>query len=182
MSMPDEPRDDNLDPAEKDLEKRLRDLLGDDDPDDLSTDPNLRFATKDPDEIELTLRDFDQKTSSTKASEFPEPPSDEEINERIERLRDKVSEAGSRKMPEVPDWNYERPKAYQPQPHDKHNYRGLGVGITVAYALVGFMVLGFGVGWLIDRATGINWGQPVGALVGTMIGIGVAFWLMNRDQ
>ena len=48
--------------------------------------------------------------------------------------------------------------------------------------MVGCMVLGWFIGWLVDRRTGGTTYQAFIALGGCLVGIGMAFWLMNRGD
>lgn len=61
--------------------------------------------------------------------------------------------------------------------------RGLGVGLTLAYMILGTPMAGFGIGWLIDRANGVqNQASSVGILLGSILGLGLAVVIMNRDN
>ena len=113
-----------------------------------------------------------------RSTELPEPPSVDEIREKLDAVPSRVS----REFPDEPELKFKRPKMLQKETGDSANYRGLGYGLTIAYALVGCMVAGFGVGWLIDRGTGGVTGQAMGGLVGSLVGIGFAFYLMNKSQ
>lgn len=147
-------------------------------------DPDDKFA-----EIERKLRDnlramgepVDPEETEKTSFELPEPPSDDEIERRLETMRARVSSAGKSAFPEPPDFKVDRPPMMRKRPEDEHGYRGLGIGLTAAYALVGMMILGFVVGWLIDgRVAGT--GTAFGGLLGTVLGIGFVLWLINRDS
>lgn len=123
------------------------------------------------------------KDEGPSENRFPEPPSDEEIDSRLNSMRDKVSSAGRSGMPEPPDFQFKRPKAFRPQEGDRYGYKGLGIGMTAAYALVGMMALGFGIGWLLDHGHNTsNFGPAIGGLVGCVVGIGFVIWLINRPN
>ncbi|HWA83657.1 MAG TPA: hypothetical protein VG820_09500 [Fimbriimonadaceae bacterium] len=116
-------------------------------------------------------------------AKFPEPPSDEAIEARLEKMRSKISEAGKSRMPEPPEFEVKRPRMLQTNTSDKHGYRSLGIGMTAAYALVGMMMLGVGLGWLVDHGNNsANVGPALGGLAGCVVGIGFVIWLINRDQ
>lgn len=147
-------------------------------------EPEDKFA-----EIERKLRDnlraasepVDPEESEKTSFELPEPPSDDEIERRMDEMRRRVSGAGKSAFPEPPDFNVNRPSMMRKRQEDEHGYRGLGIGLTAAYALVGMMILGFVVGWLIDgRTTGAA--TAFGGLLGTVLGIGFVLWLINRDS
>lgn len=70
-------------------------------------------------------------------------------------------------MPDVPDWKF-TPKPRKEPGADGDGVKSLGVGMTAAYALVGGMIFGFGIGWLLDRHFGTS---PVYAGAGGLIGL-----------
>ncbi|HVT13548.1 MAG TPA: AtpZ/AtpI family protein [Fimbriimonadaceae bacterium] len=135
-------------------------------------------------ELERRMAQFRLREEDGSArSKFPEPPTDEEIEARLESMRSKISEAGQSRMPEPPEFEVKRPRMLQQQPADKHGYRSLGIGMTAAYALVGMMILGVGLGWLLDHGSNsANVGPALGGLAGCVVGIGFVIWLINRDQ
>lgn len=60
--------------------------------------------------------------------------------------------------------------------------RGLGNGLMIAYTILGFPMLGFGGGWLIDRyavGRGNGWQTWLG-LLGFFVGVGMAMFMLNR--
>ncbi|HVL38836.1 MAG TPA: hypothetical protein VM328_05540 [Fimbriimonadaceae bacterium] len=112
-------------------------------------------------------------------AQHSEDPSDEllrEMEEKADRLK-----AQSR-MPEPPAFEFERPaKKPNSAPQD---YKGIGIGLSAAYALVGAMMVGFGLGWLVDTfilGAG-NIGQLFGALGGCVLGILSVMWLISKDK
>ncbi len=135
--------------------------------------------------------------------EKPSLPSDEDITARFQRIRDeleamkpadlpedlatKASEAGTKpvqagRMPEVP--NLEIPKSTKKPTNGtpgNYNYKSLGIGMSAAYSLVGAMIVGFGLGWVYDRYFHTISGQVIGGLFGSVLGIGSAIFLINRD-
>ena len=62
--------------------------------------------------------------------------------------------------------------------------RGAGVGLSVAYTIIGLPLFGFGVGYAIDRFAmggGTKW-QSILGLVGAFVGVGMAVWMLQRPQ
>lgn len=49
--------------------------------------------------------------------------------------------------------------------------RGLARGLQIAYAIIGVPLVGFGVGWLVDRQTGGVLWQGVGTILGATIAV-----------
>lgn len=62
------------------------------------------------------------------------------------------------------------------------DYRGLGVGLGIAYMIVGLPLLGAGVGWFIDRSSGTTQAMGFGALIGAAVGMGMALMMLNRQN
>ena len=66
---------------------------------------------------------------------------------------------------------------------DRSSARGLGIGLTVAYAIIGVPVFGYGVGWLIDQARGTpDRFASILALLGCFAGVGFAVFVLNKEN
>jgi F0F1-type ATP synthase assembly protein I len=59
--------------------------------------------------------------------------------------------------------------------------KGLGVGLAIAYALIGLPLVGAGVGYLLSRALGGPW-VAIGAVGGFVGGIGFALFVNGRES
>ena len=61
--------------------------------------------------------------------------------------------------------------------------RQLGIGLSIAYAILGLPLVGAGIGWLIDRATGVQgvWVGPL-VLVGAAAGVAMAVVLLGKSN
>lgn len=140
-----------------------------------------------------------------KENRFPEPPSDEELQARLRKLLgedgseedlteeevdelelklremdDKITEARAKAtLPDVPDWNYKRPQEKKPE---KTEYGGLGVGLSIAYSIIGFPLLGYGAGYLLQRWTGSAIWPSTLAMSGMVLGVVVAVFMLSRTQ
>jgi F0F1-type ATP synthase assembly protein I len=145
-----------------------------------------------------------------KENRFPEPPSDEELQARLRKLLgedgrelenleeqipeeeldeldlklremdDKITEARAKAtLPDVPDWNYKRPQEKAPE---KTEYGGLGVGLSIAYTIIGFPLLGYGIGYLLQRLTGSAFWPSTLAMSGMVLGVAVAVFMLSRTQ
>lgn len=128
----------------------------------------------------------------------PDDPIDVDLKQRLDALHTKVfRDAGSNppenpaapepsnpptEFPEVPDWEFKRPQIPGHQPHDASGYLGLGVGLSVAYTLVGMSLAGFGIGWLIDRGSGSYIAQGIGTLLGATIGLVAGIYTIIKAQ
>ena len=97
-----------------------------------------------------------------------------EIDERLGALRGK--------LPDPPEWDYKRPKSSTKNKVEENNYLGMGVGISVAYTMVGCTLAGWGIGKLIDLRSGGFLGQAIGTLVGAVIGLVAAIITIIKAQ
>jgi F0F1-type ATP synthase assembly protein I len=101
-------------------------------------------------------------------------PGDDDVDAKVAELQAKGREIRKRNpMPEPPEWKVTRPEGAKPA--SGPNYRGAGIGLMAAYALVGPVLLGIGIGYLIDKRTpGSHVGQTWGGIIGVIAGF-VAF-------
>lgn len=107
---------------------------------------------------------------------------DEEVDRRLESMDERTRTAGQVQMPTPPELEYKR-RNFAQDSSDKGGYRGLGIGLSAAYALVGMMIFGVGIGWLIDHGPqSSNVGPAFGGLAGCVIGIVFVLWLINREN
>jgi len=114
-----------------------------------------------------------------KNMELPELPEDEALREKIQKVTQGTAPS---RMPDVPELNFNRPKnnPLSGSP-SSYNYRGLGIGMSAAYSLIGSMIVGFGLGWLFDKATHNNYGIVIGSLAGSVLGIVASIWMINQE-
>ena len=59
--------------------------------------------------------------------------------------------------------------------------RSLGKGLQIAYAIIGVPIVGFGVGWLIDKQVGGNLWQGLMTILGATIAVIYAVRSASRD-
>jgi F0F1-type ATP synthase assembly protein I len=66
------------------------------------------------------------------------------------------------------------------QESDRDSARGLGIGLSIAYTLIGCPILGLIIGFLLDGPSGSmtykNWGMGLGCLLGIML----TFFLLSK--
>jgi F0F1-type ATP synthase assembly protein I len=65
---------------------------------------------------------------------------------------------------------------------DRSSARGLGFGLSIAYTIIGFPMLGAGVGWLIDRQNGTNNWMGLMTVLGAGLGVFAAILMLNRTN
>ena len=105
---------------------------------------------------------------------------EDDLDARLSEFDERVKKAGTTRMPDVPEWSYKRTSPKQVIPETDH--RGLGIGMTAAYILVGGMFVGWLVGFGIDRiAHSSPVGQAVGGFLGAVLGVGYVIVLANRE-
>ena len=128
--------------------------------------------------------------SQPEPSSHNEPPAKEELEDldaldaQLSALNEKA-QAARQRMPNVPDWEYKRPQSgpgSKPDYSDKDNYRGLGLGITAAYLLVGFMIVGFGLGYLVNKVFKTANFEVILGMAGAVAGIAMIIYLTNKDD
>lgn len=98
---------------------------------------------------------------------------DAEFDERLRRMNRSVTRAGQARKNEANKKERERAQ-------ERESARGLGIGLTVAYTIIGFPLLGAGVGFLIDRSTGGTAGVTLGTVLGVGLGMAAAIFMLNR--
>lgn len=101
--------------------------------------------------------------------------------EELQRIDERIADSRKKSpLPEVPEWEYQRKRVPKKQEHIE--YLGLGVGLSVAYTLVGCIAVGWGVGKLIDLNSGSSLGQAIGTLIGALLGLAGALFTLIRAQ
>lgn len=112
----------------------------------------------------------------------PQPPDEDEfdrklreLGERAERLKTNIP------FPDPPNTPGRIAPTRSGKPEsDPSGYRGLGQGLSIAYSLMGTTLLGFFIGWLIDRQVGGTLWQGLLGILGAAAGVGMTLFLINR--
>lgn len=157
--MPDEPE-----PTEEELEQRLKKLLGE-----------AETADEDElDQIELKLREVEDKFAEQQEKRKEEESLfDADFEERLRNLHARAEKAK----------NVEQARQKAKEEFSKREMsgaKGAGVGLTVAYMIMGLPMLGAGIGWLVDRKLGTNTWIGFGTLIGAVMGVAGAILTINR--
>lgn len=146
-------------------------------------------------------RDSEINEEEDLLAHFPDP----ETDERLQRLR-------ASDLPPVPEVTFTRPdtqtaRGTRPKPKPRRSltgtgtsglqsagagsgedeageYRNMGIATTIGFSLVGSIVAGTVLGWLVDRyllhSTGTPWGLILGLLAGVLSGFISLFRVANR--
>jgi ATP synthase protein I len=102
--------------------------------------------------------------------QFPDPPTDEEIESRL---------ADNKKRLDAARRKYEK-EAVPQGPIDAEGAKGMGIGLSAAYAIIGLPLVGAGLGWLLDRWLNTSVFIPILAVLGLVGGMVNAVQLSNR--
>lgn len=142
---------------------------------------------------------------------FPEGPSDEDIAERLKRVRAELDamelpELPEERIPQVPPgpaapdvddrlremdekvrrvkgrWEAAQRQEAKQNESSAQSSKGLGLGLSIAYTIIGLPLVGYGVGVLISNFTGdLHW-KGNGGFVGSVLGVVGAILMLNRHQ
>jgi F0F1-type ATP synthase assembly protein I len=100
-------------------------------------------------------------------------PHDPEFQARLRRIEETAESARARQR----GLDSERSRA---SATGGSSGRGLGIGLSIAYAILGLTMLGWGVGWLLDRGSDRVLWQGIGTLLGATLAVVYAVRVMNR--
>lgn len=65
---------------------------------------------------------------------------------------------------------------------ERDSAQGLGIGLSIAYTILGLPLLGAGIGWLVDRQLDATFWMGMGAFIGAAAGIFMAILMLNRQN
>ena len=105
----------------------------------------------------------------------PPVPGLDDFEERLSHLEKRAK--GTQQVQEV-----KRQQLTQRMRQSDSDAKGLAKGMSIAYTIIGLPLLGVVIGWFLDRGTGSQRYTQIGVLVGAVLGIAMAFVLINRDQ
>jgi F0F1-type ATP synthase assembly protein I len=111
-----------------------------------------------------------------------EPEELEDFEAEAERIMSEAKRPAD--LPEVPEWEYQRPDYTRKhlEQTDMSGWRMGGVGLTAAYAMIACVLAGLGVGWLLDGGSDSFAWRAILTLVGAVLGLGFAVFLVLREQ
>jgi len=99
----------------------------------------------------------------------------DEFNDRLEAIERRAKGEKARR-------DAQKSQAVKQGAQIAKDAKGLGAGLTIAYAIIGLPLAGAGIGWLLDRAGGGTLFVTVGTLLGAALGIAMALYLLNREN
>lgn len=158
--------DDELDDsAMSELEQKLEAVEGDEEipPDKL-------------DELELKLRDVEDRFARDQESRrSAEESMGSEFDDRMARLHDKVDKVKQ-------DRTVKAAERDRQMRSEASSARGAGLGLTVAYMIIGVPMFGAGIGWLIDRQGGTTHWIGLCTFFGAVLGVTIAVLTLQRHN
>jgi len=161
--MPSDPHE----PTEEELERRLQKLLG---------EAETAQSDEELDEIELKLRDITDKLEGTSAASKDELEEiEDEFDKKLRELHQRVDSVKQTK---------ERKEQAQLkiQKQEQSSARGAGIGLAIAYTIIGVPMLGVILGYALQEATGNKVWMSVCVLIGAVLGLAMAVVMMNRTN
>ncbi|CAN1499422.1 hypothetical protein MCEMSE15_00444 [Fimbriimonadaceae bacterium] len=145
-------------------------------------EPRPELPTKD--EIELRLKDARAKIAAEMLDDAPEviipevrvdPFDDAEFRQRYEEISNRAKVIQEKRAAAV------KTQATK-EKSDRESAKGLGVGLSIAYTILGMPVAGYLIGWAIDGNSVVQTGRNFGTLIGAFIGVAAAVMMMNRTN
>jgi F0F1-type ATP synthase assembly protein I len=145
-------------------------------------EPRPELPTKD--EIELRLKDARAKIAAEMLDDAPvveipevrvDPFDDAEFRSRYEEISNRAKVIQEKRAAAV------KTQAKK-EKSDRESAKGLGVGLSIAYTILGMPVAGYLIGWAIDGNSVVQTGRNFGTLIGAFIGVAAAVMMMNRTN
>ena len=128
----------------------------------------------DEDELDRRIRELglDESPSLEKARQEADKI-DDDFEARLKSLEDR---AKSQKL--VRD-NKER-EVQRKQNSERDSARGLGIGLSIAYTIIGMPILGLIIGYILDGGNTSQTYKSIGVLAGAVLGIVMTFVILAR--
>ncbi|HMS54947.1 MAG TPA: AtpZ/AtpI family protein [Fimbriimonadaceae bacterium] len=100
---------------------------------------------------------------------------DSEFQERLKKLEDRADSAQAERQAKQKELETR-------QKSERTSTLGLGVGLSVAYVIIGMPIAGWAIGLLIDKQTGGVMANGIGMLIGAVLGIVAVVMILNKHQ
>ncbi|MCW5943149.1 MAG: hypothetical protein KIS66_13020 [Fimbriimonadaceae bacterium] len=129
----------------------------------------------DNDAFDAAVRSMEHQKEAV-GSHMPENPDYEaEMEERLRRFEHRVKKAKSNEAGRA----LRTEEATKP---DVESSRQLGVGLSIAYAIIGMPVVGYGLGYVLDKGNEVKVWTSWTALGGCVLGLVYAVFVLNRES
>lgn len=128
-------------------------------------------------DLEGQMEALSKKAANLNVPDMPKPS--HEMDAQLEDLEKRAAEHRKKSHAER-DFIYRDERGAK---NFQDTGRHLSTGLAAAYAIMGGPMVGYGLGWLLDRATGSNmWGALL-MILGAVVGIAFTVKIVNdRDQ
>lgn len=137
--------------------------------------PEPTSASTEPDAFDASVRSIEQRKEAV-GTHMPENPEYEaELEERLRRLEHRVRKAKANEAGRA----MRTDAVLKP---DAESHRQLGVGLSIAYAIIGMPVVGYGLGYLLDAGKPNQLWTPWTSLAGCLLGVIYALFVLNREN
>jgi F0F1-type ATP synthase assembly protein I len=107
------------------------------------------------------------------SADFPETPDTSALEERLKNVRS--SSGASHGSSESSAESLAKARL-----NERKDARGLGAGLQIAYSIIGFPVVGFGIGAVLDHELGTPYWKGFVGLAGCVLGIVSALILIKE--
>jgi len=109
-----------------------------------------------------------------KKFKLPEPPSEEEVRQLVHQTRQGHPKAEAARKQDQ--------KAKAEAKSQSEGMSAIAFGLKLGYSLTGPIILGFGIGWVIDHFAHTNWVFGVGTVLGMIVGFVLLIYLMMQQD
>ncbi len=127
------------------------------------------------DELELELQAESLVANISAVTKAPVPsPEFDDLDAKLLSLKERATTAKAK-----------HDKATKLDPKEiassSSNARASGLGLMVAYMIMGFPFAGAGIGWLVDRFSGTKAYTGIGLMLGFVVGLAVTVGMVNKN-
>jgi F0F1-type ATP synthase assembly protein I len=134
-----------------------------------------RDGNVDEEELDRRIRDLGLDESPAEQAKEKVERIDDDFELRLRQLEDRA--AKHRVIREGKKQEETRKRV-----NDAESAKGLGVGLSLAYTIIGTPIIGIAIGWLIDLQTGTQNYRSIGAIAGMILGIFAAIVIFNKSN
>jgi len=129
----------------------------------------------DEDELDRRIRELGLEESPSEQARAEGDKIDDEFESRLKALEDKAQ--AHRQVR-----NNQKREAERKQTSDRESARGLGVGLSIAYTIIGMPIVGLIIGWILDRGTESQTYKGLGVVVGMVLGIAAGLAILAKSN
>jgi len=119
------------------------------------------------------LRELSSDESAVETARKEAAALDDEFHQRLDELGERAAKTKESR-------ERQRREAERTQTFDRETARGTGVGLQIAYMIIGFPMAGLALGWYLDNRLDANAWKPILVIGGPAAGIALALITLNR--